>query len=138
MGDGERTGVELRYGRTCLLESRQATGVCLFVSLATLIVLVAGCSRKEVVEKRFYPMGGLPFMVKAYNVPENLFEETFAEIKDETERLEKLEQRSLEYHDDRREREQIPKRRMQEAKDAGMDEAVLEEQERFLRRELGL
>ena len=90
MGDGERTGVELRYGRTCLLESRQATGVCLFVSLATLIVLVAGCSRKEVVEKRFYPMGGLPFMVKAYNVPENLFEETFAEIKDETERLEKL------------------------------------------------
>jgi len=53
-------------------------------------MMACGCSRKEMVAKTFYPMGGIPFTVKAYNVPEGLFEETVAAIEAETERLEQI------------------------------------------------
>jgi len=57
---------------------------------ALVLVPLSACSRKEVTEKRFYPMGGIPFMVKAYNIPSQLFDEAFADIQADTERLENL------------------------------------------------
>ena len=60
------------------------------VLLLSSLVLLSGCRRKEVNEGTFYPMGGMPFLVKAYDVPTALFDETFELVKAETERLEKL------------------------------------------------
>ncbi len=59
-------------------------------ALAALVVIAGGCARKEMAAKTFYPMGGIPFTVKAYNVPEALFEETVNAIEAETERLEQI------------------------------------------------
>lgn len=60
------------------------------VLLLSCLVILAGCRRKEVSEEAFYPLGGMPFLVKAYDVPTALFEEAFEEVKTETERLEGL------------------------------------------------
>lgn len=59
-------------------------------ALAALVVVGLGCSRKEMVARTFYPMGGIPFTIKAYNVPESLFDETADAIEQETERLEQV------------------------------------------------
>jgi thiamine biosynthesis lipoprotein len=60
------------------------------ISLLSLLVILAACTRKEVAEKTFLPMGGIPFTVKAYDVPDNVFQETLVTIEAETERLEQL------------------------------------------------
>ncbi len=62
------------------------------VSLVVIASLLccAACNRKDVAEKTFYPMGGLPFTVKAYDIPPNVFEESMVAIEAETERLETI------------------------------------------------
>ena len=63
--------------------------LCLSLLLAGL-ALPAGCSREEVLQRTFYPMGNVPFQVKAYDVPSGLFDETFEKIRQETQRLETI------------------------------------------------
>lgn len=58
--------------------------------LLMVAVTVLSCGRKEVIEKTFYPMGGIPFSLKAYDVPESKFEEIFEEVKGKTEHLEEM------------------------------------------------
>ena len=58
--------------------------------LLSVLIASAGCRRKDVNEEAFFPMGGMPFLVKAYDVPSGLFEEAFDLVKAETERLEGL------------------------------------------------
>lgn len=61
--------------------------------LPTLLILLTAqvaCSRQEMAERKFYPMGGIPFVVKAYNVPESLFNETVDSIEEETAGLEQI------------------------------------------------
>lgn len=53
-------------------------------------LLVLSCGRKEMAERTFYPMGGIPFSVKAYDVPDSKFDEIFEVITTETERLESM------------------------------------------------
>jgi FAD:protein FMN transferase len=48
------------------------------------------CNRQELAEKTFYPMGGLPFTVKAYDIPASVFEESMVAIEAETDRLETI------------------------------------------------
>lgn len=59
------------------------------VTLCAFIALV-GCSRSEVAEKTFPAMGGIPFTIKAYDVPPSLFDETAQNIEQEVLRLEKI------------------------------------------------
>jgi thiamine biosynthesis lipoprotein len=49
-----------------------------------------GCGRQEVLQKTFYPMGGIPLTIKAYDVPSSLFDEVAAAAEAETERLERV------------------------------------------------
>lgn len=61
----------------------------LLMLIPTMLCLL-GCKRQEVAEKTFYPMGGIPFTVKAYDIPANVFEDSMLAIETETERLENI------------------------------------------------
>lgn len=58
--------------------------------LGLVLLAATACSRKAVAEKTFYPMAGIPFMVKAYDVPEGLFDKTVDAIRAQTEALEAI------------------------------------------------
>ncbi len=63
---------------------------CCWCRFLLLGILLLGCSRREQLEDTFYPMGGMPFSVRAYNVPEALFREAMTGLQQEVERLEEL------------------------------------------------
>ncbi len=54
------------------------------------VVLLGACSKEDLQEATFYPMGGIPFTVKAYGVPKSLFEEGMTEIRAEVDHLESI------------------------------------------------
>jgi FAD:protein FMN transferase len=58
--------------------------------LILMLLCSIACNRKELAEKTFYPMGGLPFTVKAYDIPANVFDDSMVAIEAETERLETI------------------------------------------------
>lgn len=60
------------------------------VLVASFLLVTAACNRREMAEKTFYPMGGMPFTVKAYDIPAHVFDDSMVAIEAETERLEAI------------------------------------------------
>ena len=58
--------------------------------VSAVVLGMSGCSRHEQLQDTFYPMGGVPFSIKVYDVPQALFEEAFRNVRTEVERLEEL------------------------------------------------
>ena len=56
--------------------------------ILTLLVLTTACGSKERVDDVFYPMGGIPVRITAYDVSTSRFREVFDEIKDRVTDLE--------------------------------------------------
>ena len=53
-----------------------------------LFLLLAACGSKERVDDVFYPMGGIPMRITAYDISSTRFQEVFSEIKGRVEALE--------------------------------------------------